>query len=149
MASDVDYGDKNYKGYCYGNYVKIKFDQNGYVLDAKGFRTILWCVNPENIDDILIEKHITQLLIILKKYCCNKEIYDKFLLEIFIDFEFPIKKFLKEKSSEILKFDLVKKTEVQYIYNALEKDYFMLQGKSKTKDTLTRTKQKILRRYNQ
>ena len=63
---------------------KVTFDNNGYIVKAKGFISVMW--STENQDEELIGKHITELAKILKKYAANQENYISFLENVVLKF---------------------------------------------------------------
>ena len=63
---------------------KVTFDNNGYIVKAKGFISVMW--STENQVEELIGKHITELAKILKKYAANQENYISFLENVVLKF---------------------------------------------------------------
>ena len=71
MANNVQYRFSRGKdGY-------VIFDSKGYVVEVKGFGSLMWSSNP-NIDRDLIGKHIDELSKILEKNCTSREVYLEF-----------------------------------------------------------------------
>ncbi len=62
--------------------VHVVFDKNGFILDAKNFRRMIWWRVDEDIDKILIGKHISELSEILKKNCAYRETYMGFQKDV-------------------------------------------------------------------
>lgn len=75
--------EKNYQTFSFGN-TKIMFDNNGYIVKAKGFRFIMWAT--KNQDEELIGKHIIDLAKMLKKYAINEHTYISFLENVVLNF---------------------------------------------------------------
>lgn len=67
---------KNFQTFSCGD-IKVTFDNNGYIVKAKGFTSVMW--STQNQDEELIGKHIIELAKILKKYAANQENYISFL----------------------------------------------------------------------
>jgi len=63
---------------------KVTFDENGYIVKAKDFSTVMWCT--PNQDEELIGKHIIELAKILKKYAASRENYISFLENVVLKF---------------------------------------------------------------
>lgn len=63
---------------------KVTFDNNGYIVKAKGFTSVMW--SKPNQDEELIGKHIIELAKILKKYTANQENYINFLENVVLKF---------------------------------------------------------------
>ena len=63
---------------------KVTFDENGYIVKAYGFTTIMW--GTLNQDEELMGKHIIELAKILKKYAASREIYINFLENVVLKF---------------------------------------------------------------
>ena len=63
---------------------KVTFDTNGYIINAKGFTSVMW--STQNIDEKLIGKHIIELAKLLKIYAANQEIYFSFLENVVLKF---------------------------------------------------------------
>lgn len=74
---------------------KVTFDENGYIVNAKDFSTVMWCT--PNQDEELIGKHITELAKMLKNYAANRETYISFLENVVLKF-YEIK--LKNSTNE-------------------------------------------------
>lgn len=71
MANNVQYRFSRGKdGY-------IIFDSKGYIVEAKGFGSLMWSSNP-NIDKELIGMHIDELTKMLEKNCTSREVYLEF-----------------------------------------------------------------------
>ena len=63
---------------------KVTFDDNGYIVKAKNFSSIMWCA--PNQDEELIGKHIIELAKILKKSVSYRETYITFLENVILKF---------------------------------------------------------------
>lgn len=63
---------------------KVIFDNNGYIVNAKGFMYVMWM--PLDKDEELIGKHITELAEMIKKYAVNPQHYISFLENVVIKF---------------------------------------------------------------
>lgn len=72
-----------YQTFSCGN-TKVMFDNNGYIIKAKGFMSIMW--STEKQDEELIGKHISELAQLLKKYAVYKDNYISFLENVVIEF---------------------------------------------------------------
>lgn len=60
-----------------GEYGYITFDSKGYIVEAKGFGSLMW--NSDlNIDKKLIGKHIDELSEMLEKNCSSRDVYLEF-----------------------------------------------------------------------
>ena len=57
--------ENSFQSFSCGN-TKVTFDNNGYVIKAEGFSSIMW--GTLDLDEKLIGKHIIELARILKKY---------------------------------------------------------------------------------
>lgn len=78
------YDKKNdFQTFSCGN-TKVTFDNNGYIVKARGFMSVMW--GNQNQDEELIGKHITELAAMLKKYAANQEIYINFLENVVLKF---------------------------------------------------------------
>ena len=75
--------ENDYQTFSCGN-TKVTFDNNGYIVNAKGFTSIMW--GKTNQDEELIGKHITELAKILKEYAANQENYISFLENVVLSF---------------------------------------------------------------
>lgn len=73
----------NYQTFSCGN-TKVTFDNNGYIVKAKGFTHVM--LGKPNQDEELIGKHIIELVKILKKYTANYENYISFLENVVLKF---------------------------------------------------------------
>lgn len=62
----------------------VTFDDNGYIVKAKDFSTVMWCT--PNQDEELIGKHIIELAKILKKSVAHRENYISFLENVVLKF---------------------------------------------------------------
>ena len=62
----------------------VAFDEKGYIIEAKGFGSLIWWPNT-NIDEDLIGRHVDELAEMLKKYGANKENY--YLFEVHVHLE--------------------------------------------------------------
>ncbi len=71
----------------------ITFDEKGYIVEAKGFSSLIWCTDSD-IDKDLIGKHVDELAEILKEYGESKEIYYDFEIQIHLEL---LKQMLKDK----------------------------------------------------
>lgn len=62
----------------------VIFDSNGYIVEAKGFGSLMWstCMN---IDKDLIGKHVDELAEMLKEYGANREVYSNFEIQVHIE----------------------------------------------------------------
>ena len=63
---------------------KVTFDENGYIVKAYGFTTIMW--GTLNQDEELIGKHIIELAKILKRNASSRENYISFLENVVLKF---------------------------------------------------------------
>lgn len=72
----------------------IIFDSTGYIIEAKGFNSIMWA--PETIDRELIGKHIDELSDMLKSNSAHRESYYNFEIEVHI----PLLKLMLEDLKE-------------------------------------------------
>lgn len=63
---------------------KVTFDNNGYIVKAKGFTSVMW--SKPNQDEELIGKHIIELAKILKKYTIEQKTYISFLENVVLEF---------------------------------------------------------------
>lgn len=61
----------------------VIFDSNGYIIDAKGFGSLMW--SSMNIDKELIGKHVNELAMMLQKHGANREIYTNFEIQVHIE----------------------------------------------------------------
>ena len=73
----------NYQTFSCGN-AEVTFDNNGYVIKAKGFTSVMWG-NP-NLDEELIGKHIIEIAKTLKEYTANQRNYIIFLENVVLNF---------------------------------------------------------------
>lgn len=86
--------DRN--SYSYSNgFTHVTFNKEGYIIAAQGFRRMIWWRVDEDIDEILIGKHIRELAKILKKNCAYREAYIGFKDDVIPDFE-PRKRILSK-----------------------------------------------------
>ena len=65
-------------------YAQVTFDENGYIVNAKDFLTVMWCT--PNQDEELIGQHIIDLAKILKKSATRYESYISFLENVVLVF---------------------------------------------------------------
>ena len=56
----------------------VTFNEQGYIINAKGFGSIIWWYRKKNIDEDLIGKHVDELAEIFKKYGVRPEYYYNF-----------------------------------------------------------------------
>ena len=76
------------------NGIYIIFDANGYILEAKGFNSIMWAT--ETIDKELVGKHIDELSDMLKNNSAHRESYYNFEIKVHI----PLLKLMLEDLKE-------------------------------------------------
>lgn len=62
----------------------VIFDSNGYIVEAKGFGSLMWSPSM-NIDKDLIGKHVDELAEMLKEYGANREVYSNFEMQVHIE----------------------------------------------------------------
>ena len=72
----------------------VAFDEKGYIIEAKGFGSLIWWPNT-NIDKDLIGKHVDELAEMLKEYGANREVYSDFEIQVHIEL---LKKMLKNQT---------------------------------------------------
>ena len=61
----------------------VTFDSNGYIVEAKGFGSLMWSTSM-NIDKDLIGKHVDELAEMLKEYGANPKVYSNFEKQVHI-----------------------------------------------------------------
>ena len=66
---------KSYNSFNFNYETHVKFDDDGYLIFASELRSILWCEDPDNIDKIILERHIPikEFSELLHKYRSNKK----------------------------------------------------------------------------
>ena len=62
----------------------IIFDSKGYIVEAKGFGSLMWS-SSTNIDKGLIGKHVDELADMLKEYGASREVYPNFEMQVHIE----------------------------------------------------------------
>lgn len=75
-------GDKGY----------VTFDSKGYVVDAKGFGSLMWSSNP-NVDKELVGKHVDELAEMLEKNATSRNVYLEFEVNVHVEL---LKKMLQD-----------------------------------------------------
>lgn len=83
MALFNEKEENNYQTFSCDN-AEVTFDNNGYIVKAKGFASIMW--GNLNLDEELIGKHIIELARILKEYAANQKNYISFLENVVLSF---------------------------------------------------------------
>lgn len=73
----------------------VIFDSKGYVLEAKGFGSLMWSTSP-NIDKELVGKHVDELAEMLKKNGAYADAYINFEAIVHVGL---LKKMLSQKSN--------------------------------------------------
>ena len=75
-------GDKGY----------VTFDSKGYVVDAKGFGSLMWSSNS-NVDKELVGKHVDELAEMLEKNATSRNVYLEFEVNVHVEL---LKKMLQD-----------------------------------------------------
>ena len=75
--------NKTYK-FNRGEEIYVIFDTNGYVVDAKGFSSLIW-TSDINLDKNIIGLHVNELAEMLKKNSANRREYINFELNVHIE----------------------------------------------------------------
>ncbi len=80
MANNLNYrfsrGEDGEDGY-------VTFDSKGYIIEAKGFGSLMW--NSGTIDEDLIGKHVDELAEMLRKYGASREVYPDFEIKVHLE----------------------------------------------------------------
>lgn len=61
----------------------VTFDSKGYIVDAKGFGSLMWSCNP-NVDKELVGKHVDELAEMLEKNGTSRNVYLEFEAEVHV-----------------------------------------------------------------
>lgn len=61
----------------------VTFDSKGYIVDAKGFGSLIWSCNP-NVDKELVGKHVDELAEMLEKNATSRNVYLEFEAEVHV-----------------------------------------------------------------
>jgi hypothetical protein len=75
--------NKQYK-FLRGKDGYVIFDSNGYIVEAKGFGSLMWSSSP-NIDKDLVGKHIDELAEMLKKNGADCDVYLNFETQVHVN----------------------------------------------------------------
>lgn len=70
----------------------VIFDSNSYILEAKGFSSLMWTTSL-NIDSDLVGKHIEELAEMLKNYGSRRDVYTVFEINVHLEL---LKEILKD-----------------------------------------------------
>lgn len=62
----------------------VIFDSKGYIVEAKGFGSIMWSSSP-NIDKDLVGKHVDELAELLKNYGSSRDVYLNFETQVHVE----------------------------------------------------------------
>lgn len=73
--------NQNYR-FTRGKEGYVTFDSKGYIVEAKGFGSLMW--SPITVDKDLIGKHVDELAEMIKKYG-DDEAYHNFEMQVHIE----------------------------------------------------------------
>lgn len=62
----------------------VVFDSNGYIVEAKGFGSLMWSTSL-NIDKDLVGKHVDELAEMLKKNGSSRDVYPNFETQVHVE----------------------------------------------------------------
>lgn len=62
----------------------VIFDSKGYIVEAKGFGSLMWSFSI-NLDKDLIGKHVDELAEMLKEYGASREVYSNFETQVHVE----------------------------------------------------------------
>ena len=88
MANNQQYRFSNSQGGF------VSFDSEGYIIEAKGFGSLMWSSSSINIDQELVGKSVDELAEMLEKNGANSEVYTAFELKVHLPL---LKEMLKNK----------------------------------------------------
>ena len=78
MANNTQYR------YSRGKDGYVVFDSEGYIVEAKGFGSLMWS-SSLNIDKDLVGKHVDKLSEMLKKNGASLDVYPNFEMQVHVD----------------------------------------------------------------
>lgn len=67
-----------------GNQGYVTFDSEGYIVEAKGFGSLMWTKSPD-IDKDLVGKHVDELSDMLKNHASARDVYYAFESVVHVD----------------------------------------------------------------
>ena len=62
----------------------LVFDSKGYIVEAKGFGSLMWSTSL-NINKDLVEKHVDELAVLLKNYGSSRDVYPNFEMQVHVE----------------------------------------------------------------
>ena len=62
----------------------VIFDSKGYILEAKGFGSLMW-TSSQNIDKDLVGKHVDELAEMLKNNGASRDVYPNFEMQVHVE----------------------------------------------------------------
>lgn len=62
----------------------VTFDSKGYIVEAKGFGSLMW-TSSSNIDKDLVGKHVDELAEMLKKNGSSRDVYPNFEMQVHVE----------------------------------------------------------------